>query len=308
MDIYNLVVESNDIGRRIDLFICEKINNISRNNVQKLIENGNIIVNNKNIKSNYKLKIKDEIRIEIPDAIEVKILSEDIDIDILYEDEDIIVVNKPKGMVVHPAPGHYTGTLVNALMYHCKNNLSGINGILRPGIVHRIDKDTSGIIMVAKNDISHQFLAKQLSEHTITRKYNAIVFNKLKDDVGTINLPIGRHKDDRKKMCVRNTNSRNAITHYKVIEHIGKYDLIEAILETGRTHQIRVHMSHIGHPLLGDEVYGKRKQPFSTKGQVLHAKVLGFIHPRTKEYMEFETDLPEYFIKLIKKLKLVQIS
>lgn len=308
MDIYNLAVEKEDIGTRIDVFVSENFDDISRSGVQKLIEQGHITVNEKNIKSNYKLRNKDIIKVEIPEPVEIEILPEDIPLDILYEDNDVIVINKPQGMVVHPAPGHYSGTLVNALMYHCKGELSGINGVMRPGIVHRIDKDTSGVIMAAKNNMAHQSLALQLAEHSITRKYNAIVFNKLKEDEGTIDAPIGRHPEDRKKMCVRDKNSRHAVTHYRVIEHLGKYDLIEAQLETGRTHQIRVHMSYIGHPLLGDEVYGKRKQPFSTKGQVLHARVLGFVHPRTGEYMEFESELPEYFKKLIEKLKQIQTS
>ena len=303
MEFYTLAAEKEDIGIRIDVYISNNFESLSRNAVQKLIEDENITVNEKKIKSNYKLKENDIILIQIPEAKEVEIKAENIPLEILYEDKDIIVINKPKGMVVHPAPGHYTGTLVNALMYHCREELSGINGELRPGIVHRIDKDTSGILMAAKNDKAHQFLALQLSKHTITRKYQAIVFNSFSEEEGTIDKPIGRHSIDRKKMAVTQKNSRCAVTHYKVLEKLGKFSLIQAQLETGRTHQIRVHMAYIGHPLLGDEVYGSKKQPFHLQGQVLHAKILGFVHPITKQYMEFETELPEYFLKLIERLR-----
>ena len=231
-------------------------------------------------------------------------MPENIDIDILYEDKDVIVVNKPQGMVVHPAPGHMTGTLVNALLYHCRGQLSGINGEQRPGIVHRIDKDTSGVLMVAKTDKAHQSLALQLAEHSITRKYHAIVLNGMKEQQGTVDKPIGRNTQYRKKMAVTEKNSRNAVTHYRVLQKLGNYTYIEAQLETGRTHQIRVHMAYIGHPLLGDTVYGSKKQPFLLQGQTLHAKILGFIHPSTNQYMEFETPLPEYFSKIITKLKM----
>lgn len=255
------------------------------------------------MKSNYKLREKDIIELTIPDVEPVKIVPENIAIDILYEDSDVIVINKPQGMVVHPAAGHTTGTLVNALLYHCKGELSGINGEQRPGIVHRIDKDTSGVLMVAKNDKAHQCLALQLAEHSITRKYHAIVLNGIKEDKGTVEKPIGRNPLDRKKMTITEKNSRHAVTHYTVLERLGNYTYIEAQLETGRTHQIRVHMTSIGHPLLGDAVYGAKKQPFSLQGQALHAKVLGFIHPSTKKYMEFEAPLPDYFLKLIQKLR-----
>ncbi|MDE6182332.1 MAG: RluA family pseudouridine synthase, partial [Eubacteriales bacterium] len=234
---------------------------------------------------------------------ELNIKEENIPLDIIYEDDDIILINKPQNMVVHPAAGNYEGTLVNALMFHCKGNLSGINGILRPGIVHRIDKDTSGILVVAKNDNAHQKLAIQLANHSMTRVYYAIVTGNLKEDTGTIDAPIGRHKVDRKKMAVINKNSKNAITHYTVLERLKKHTLVKLQLETGRTHQIRVHMAYIGHSLLGDEVYGAKKQPYKLLGQALHAKVLGFIHPTKNEYMEFETELPEYFNNLIKKLR-----
>lgn len=304
MEFYTLIAEKEDIGIRIDRYVSNNFEFLSRSAVQKLIEDENIIVSEKKIKSNYKIKESDIISIQIPEAKEVEIKAENIPLEILYEDKDVIIINKPKGMVVHPAPGHYTGTLVNALMYHCKEELSGINGQLRPGIVHRIDKDTSGILMAAKNDKAHQSLALQLSKHTITRKYQAIVFNSFSEEEGTIDKPIGRHPIDRKKMAITQKNSRCAVTHYKVLEKLGKFSLIQAQLETGRTHQIRVHMAYIGHPLLGDEIYGSKKQPFHLEGQVLHAKVLGFIHPITKQYMEFETELPEYFVKLIERLRM----
>lgn len=303
MENYNFIAENDENNIRIDLYLSNEIENISRSRIQKLIDNQNITVNGNHINKNYKIKTGDIIDVFVPDAVELDIKPENIDLDIIYEDNSVIVINKKKGMVVHPAPGHYSGTLVNALLYHCKGNLSGINGILRPGIVHRIDKDTSGILVIAKNDMAHKFLASQLAQHSMTRIYNAIVFNNLKQDSGTINCPIGRHHIERKKMSVTNKNSKQAITHYKVIERFGKFNLIELKLETGRTHQIRVHMSFIGYPLLGDTVYGSKKQPFNLNGQALHAKVLGFIHPETKEYMEFESELPEYFQNLINILK-----
>ncbi len=307
MEVLTWIAEQEDKGKRIDVFTAEEIEylekTVSRSRIQKLAEQQYLKVNGKNVKSNYKLREKDLIELTIPDVEPVKILPEDIPLDILYEDKDVIVVNKPQGMVVHPAAGHMTGTLVNALLYHCKGELSGINGEQRPGIVHRIDKDTSGVLMVAKNDKAHQCLALQLAEHSITRKYHAIVFNGIKQEQGTIDKPIGRNPQDRKKMAITEKNSRHAVTHYKVLERLGNYTYIEAQLETGRTHQIRVHMTSIGHPLLGDIVYGTKKQPFSLQGQALHAKVLGFVHPTTKEYMEFEAPLPEYFLKLIEKLK-----
>ena len=307
MEILTWVAEREDKSKRIDVFVTEQIEElektISRSRIQKLIEQQYLKVNDNSVKSNYKLREKDVIVLTIPDVEAVKILPENIDIDILYEDKDIIVVNKPQGMVVHPAAGHMTGTLVNALLYHCKDQLSGINGEQRPGIVHSIDKDTSGVLMVAKNDKAHQCLALQLAEHSITRKYHAIVFNGIKEESGTINKPIGRSTKKKKKMAITQKNSRHAVTHYKVLERLGNYTYIEAQLETGRTHQIRVHMTSIGHPLLGDMVYGSKKQPFLLQGQALHAKVLGFIHPSTKQYMEFEAPLPEYFLKLIEKLK-----
>lgn len=296
-----LILKDNE-DKRIDSFLNDKLEDISRSRIQKLIEEKQILVNNKNINKNYKLKENDKILVNIDEPKEIDILPENIPIDIVYEDDDVILINKPQDMVVHPANGHYSGTLVNALMYHCKDNLSGINGVMRPGIVHRIDKDTSGILIVAKNDKAHQSLASQLEDHSMTRVYYAIVYNNLKEDTGTIDAPIGRHPVDRKKMAVTDKNSKIAVTHYEVLQRFKKYTFIRLKLETGRTHQIRVHMAYIGNPLLGDVVYGKEKQPFKLKGQVLHAKVLGFIHPTTNEYMEFETDLPQYFKDLLKKL------
>lgn len=302
MDSYIFVIEQPDINKRIDVYLTQEFDEYTRSFIQKLIDEQNIVVNGKSIKSNYRIKLNDIINVEIPDPQEINIVAENIPLDILYEDSEIIVINKPQNMVVHPAPGHYSGTLVNALMYHCKDELSGINGIMRPGIVHRIDKDTSGVLMIAKTNNAHQKLALQLKEHSITRKYNAIVLNNIKDDFGIIDAPIGRHPVERKKMAVTNKNSRNAVTHYRVIERFGKYTFIEAQLETGRTHQIRVHMSYMGHPLLGDMVYGSKNQPFKLEGQVLHARVLGFIHPISEVYIEFEAELPKYFRKLLEEL------
>ena len=303
MDYFTFAAEKEDVGTRIDVFLAENMEDLSRSGVQKLIDEGMITLNGGKTKANYKLREKDVIDVTVPEVKEVEILPEDIPLDILYEDADVIVVNKPQGMVVHPAPGHTSGTLVNALMFHCGDDLSGINGEKRPGIVHRIDKDTSGVLMIAKNDIAHQSLAAQLAEHSITRKYNAVVYNGFNEDEGTVNEPIGRNPQDRKKMAVTQKHSRHAVTHYRVIERMEKFTLIEVQLETGRTHQIRVHMTYIGHPLLGDPVYGPKKQPVSLEGQALHARVLGFIHPRTGEYMEFEAPLPPYFEALLERLR-----
>ncbi|WP_250278485.1 RluA family pseudouridine synthase [[Clostridium] colinum] len=295
-------VLKDDEDKRIDNFLNINLEDISRSRIQKLIEENQILVNNKNINKNYKLRKDDIISVNIEEPKEIDILPENIPLDIVYEDDDVILINKPQDMVVHPANGHYTGTLVNGLMYHCKDNLSGINGIMRPGIVHRIDKDTSGILVVAKNDKAHKNLAIQLENHSMTRVYYAIVYNNLKNDKGTIDAPIGRHPIDRKKMAVTNKNSKRAVTHYEVLKRFKNHTLIKLKLETGRTHQIRVHMAYIGNPLLGDIVYGKQKQPFNLVGQVLHAKVLGFIHPTSNKYMEFETDLPYYFKNVLNKL------
>lgn len=303
MDYFTFGAEREDLGCRIDVFIADNIEELSRSGVQRLIEEGHVKLNGAAVKANYKLREKDIIDVEIPEAKTVEILPENIPLDILYEDKDVIIVNKPQGMVVHPAPGHTSGTLVNALMYHCGDELSGINGEKRPGIVHRIDKDTSGVLMIAKNDVAHQSLAEQLAEHSITRKYNAVVFNGFQEDEGTVDQPIGRNPLDRKKMAVTQKHSRRAVTHYRVLERMGNFTFIEAQLETGRTHQIRVHLTFIGHPLLGDTVYGPKKQPFHLEGQALHARVLGFVHPSTGQYMEFEAPLPENYEKLLMRLK-----
>lgn len=301
MNLNSIVVSDEDDLVRIDKYITEAGFDLTRSRIQGLISDGNITVNDKVVKANYKVRENDVIKILIPDAVPVDIPAEDIPLNIVYEDDDLLIVNKPKGMVVHPAPGHYTGTLVNALMYHCKDKLSGINGELRPGIVHRIDMDTTGLLVICKNDKAHNFIADQLKEHSITRKYQAIVYNAFKDEEGTVEGNIGRHPNDRKKMTIT-PNGKEAITHYKVLKNLGKYTLIECQLETGRTHQIRVHMTSINHPLLGDEVYGPKNCPYKLQGQVLHAKTLGFIHPTTKEYVEFDSELPEYFQKLVDNL------
>ncbi|GFI61488.1 ribosomal large subunit pseudouridine synthase D [Clostridiales bacterium] len=301
-DIITLAAGPDDIGKRIDVFASENYEELSRSGLKKLIENGKIFVNDKAVKANYKLRNGDLATLIIPENQPLEIIPQNIPLDILYEDDDVIVINKPQKMVVHPAPGHYTDTLVNALMYHCGDSLSGINGVLRPGIVHRIDMDTSGVLMAAKNNNSHRNLAVQLAEHSITRRYNAIVYNNVKENEGTVDKPLSRNPQDRKKMAVVSGGVR-AVTHYRVLERLGKFTYIEAQLETGRTHQIRVHMTYIGHPLLGDKVYGPKKQPFSLDGQVLHARVLGFVHPSTGEYMEFEAPLPEYFNKLLERCK-----
>ena len=302
MNVNNIVVTDDDDLIRIDKYLSLASPELTRNRIQGLISDGNITVNGKTVKANYKVRENDRIEILIPNAVPADILAEDIPLDIVYEDDDILIVNKPKGMVVHPAPGHYTGTLVNALMHHCKDNLSGINGELRPGIVHRIDMDTTGLLIVCKNDKAHNFIAEQLKVHSITRKYYAIVYNAFKGAEGTIEGNIGRHPNDRKKMTIT-PNGKPAITHYKVLKNLGKYALVECMLETGRTHQIRVHMSSLNHPLLGDEVYGPLNCPFRLQGQVLHAKTIGFIHPTTNEYIEFDSELPDYFCKLIETLE-----
>lgn len=290
-------------GERIDKFLGGTLEGLSRSYIQKLLKEGNITVDSKAVKANYKLSEGDQIEVLIPDPEILDVLPEDIPLDILYEDDDILIVNKPKGMVVHPAPGHPNHTLVNAVMYHCGANLSGINGVIRPGIVHRIDQNTTGSLLVCKNNHAHQILAEQLKEHSITRRYHAIVHGNLKADTGTVNASIGRHPTDRKKMSTKASNGRHAVTHYKVLERFGNYTYIECELETGRTHQIRVHMASIGHPILGDDVYGPAKCPFHLEGQTLHAKVLGIVHPTTGEYMEFDAPLPEYFVELLEKLR-----
>lgn len=301
METFEYTISKENEGR-IDKFLSENMSEVSRSFIQKIMKDGCVLVGNQPVKSNYKLKVGDAVSISIPELEEPNIEAERIPLDILYEDTDLLVVNKPKGMVVHPSAGHYSGTLVNALMYHCKDQLSGINGVMRPGIVHRIDMDTTGSLLVCKNDYAHQNLAQQLKEHTITRKYHAIVHGNVKEDEGTVEGPIGRHPIDRKKMSINTKNGKEAITHYRVLERFGNYTYVECELETGRTHQIRVHMASIHHPLLGDAVYGPAKCPFKLQGQTLHAKILGFEHPRTKEYIETDAPLPDYFLQLLKKL------
>lgn len=301
MDKTVFIVEEKDKGTRIDKYLSDAIEGKSRSFIQGLIEKDSIKVNGKIPKSNYKLKALDEIEVVLPEPEVLNVEAENIPIDIIYEDDDVVVVNKAQGMVVHPAPGNYNGTLVNALLYHCKN-LSSINGVIRPGIVHRIDKDTSGVLVIAKNDEAHTFLSEQLKDHSMKREYYALIEGRLKNDSGTIDKPLGRNKKDRLKMGIVEDGKR-AVTHYEVIERFNGFTLIKCVLETGRTHQIRVHMASIGFPLVGDPLYGFKRQKIKVEGQVLHAKTLGFIHPRTKEYMEFTTDLPEYFTKILDKLR-----
>lgn len=303
MELLQFVVAADEAGTRIDRFLSDRNEELSRSYLQRLLKEQQITVNGKAVKANYKVQCADEVAVCVPDMTEPDIVPEDIPLDIIYEDQDVLVVNKPKNMVVHPSAGHYTGTLVNAVMAHCKDNLSGINGVLRPGIVHRIDKDTTGALLICKNDTAHRELAEQLKEHSIKRRYRAVVFGNPKDDRGTIEGPIGRHPVDRKKMAVNHKNGKDAVTHYEVLERFGNAAYIECRLETGRTHQIRVHMASIGHPLLGDEVYGSIKNPYHLQGQALHAMVLGFVHPGTGEYMEFTAPLPDYFLKLLDKLR-----
>lgn len=303
MEEFFFEVGNGEQNLRIDKYLAQKLPDQSRSYIQKLIKDEQVTIHNQKIKSNYKVQSGDQLRVELPKLQEPDILPEDIPLDILYEDEDVLVINKPKGMVVHPSAGHYSQTVVNAVLFHCKGQLSGINGVLRPGIVHRIDMDTTGAIVICKNDKAHQILAEQLKEHSITRKYRALVCGNMKEDTGTIVGAIGRHPIDRKKMAINEKNGKPAVTHYKVLERFGNYTYIECQLETGRTHQIRVHMASKGHPLLGDVLYGPTKCPFKLQGQCLHAMVLGFMHPSTGEYMEFEAPLPIYFIHLLQNLR-----
>ncbi|MGN0406895.1 MAG: RluA family pseudouridine synthase [Bacteroides sp.] len=306
MEHFTIVADTLDAGSRIDRYMAqerEELSDLSRSYLQKMIQDGNVLVNGKSIKPNYRLRESDIIDITLPELTEPEITAENIPLDIIFEDDDIIVINKPKGMVVHPAAGHYTGTLVNALMYHCHDKLSGINGVLRPGIVHRIDMNTTGVLVACKNDFAHNSISSQLSVHSITRKYEAIVYNNFNDENGTVDAPIGRSRKDRKKMAIDHENGRRAVTHYHVLKNFSKFSHIECTLETGRTHQIRVHMSSIGHPLLGDDVYCNASSPYKLQGQTLHARVLGFIHPRTNEYVEFEAPIPEYFQHLLNILQ-----
>lgn len=298
MDEFYFQITEELEGERIDKCLGTLIDFLSRSYIQKLMKEDAVSVNGQTVKSSYRVKAEDEIRFMLPKEREPEICPEQIPLTILYEDKDVIVIDKPKGMVVHPAAGHYSGTLVNALVYHCGQELSGINGVLRPGIVHRIDKDTTGSLIVCKNDAAHRSIAEQLKNHTIVRKYHAICYGVLKEEEGTVNKPIGRSPSDRKKMAVR-ADGKPAVTHYRVMKRFEKYSYIECILETGRTHQIRVHMASIGHPLLGDEVYAGRPCPFKLEGQTLHAKTLGFIHPATGEYIETDAVLPDYFTHLL---------
>lgn len=316
LDTIELQVEKDRAGERIDKFLSDTLSNyrgteqedesavsFSRSYIQKLVGDGLVLVDNKNIKSNYKLSEGESITVNVPFPEELEILPEDIPLDIVYEDDDVILVNKPKGMVVHPAAGHYSGTLVNALMYHCRGALSGINGVLRPGIVHRIDMDTTGIIIACKNNAAHISLGEQLKNHSITRFYEAICYNNFSDMSGTVNAPIGRNPNDRKKMAINRQNGREAVTHYEVLSNLKGFAYIKCRLETGRTHQIRVHMASISHPILGDNLYCGAKPLFNLQGQTLHASTLGFVHPRTGEYMEFKAPLPDYFEGLLERLK-----
>ena len=301
MENFKLISDISNI--RIDLYISKELTQYSRNFVQKLINDNNVTVNGKMVKTNYKLKLNDEIEINVPEPKKLDVIPQDIDIDVVYEDDDIIIVNKQKNMVVHPAVGNYDGTLVNALLSYCDGKLSDINGVIRPGIVHRIDKDTTGILVVAKNNKTHEKLSELFKVHDIKRKYIAIVEGVLKRDCGVIDAPIGRHPNDRKKMAINVKNGRNAITHFKVLERFKNQTLVELTLETGRTHQIRVHMASVGYPVMGDLVYGKKNKNYDLEGQVLHAKLLGFVHPTTGKYVEFEGNLPAYFKELIEKLR-----
>lgn len=299
-----LLVEDEYDKERIDKYLTALLDDMSRSYIQKLIGENRVFVDGKAVKSNFRVFLGQTVTLYLPKPKEAQVAPEDITIDIIYEDADIIIINKHKGLVVHPAPGHESGTLVNAILYHCKGNLSGINGVLRPGIVHRIDRDTTGVLVACKNDTAHRFIAEQLKEHSITRRYQAIVYNTFKKDSGRVEATIGRHPKDRKKMAVGVRNGRYAATNYRLLENLSnKYAYIECELETGRTHQIRVHMSSINHPILGDSVYGPDKNPFHLEGQALHAGVLGLIHPRTKEYMEFHAPLPVYFTDLLTRLR-----
>lgn len=302
MEQLEFIIDLSVSGERLDKAVSLLYENISRSSAQTLIEDGNVLVNNKVANKKTSLKEGDCVTINLPEPKELDVTPENIPLDIVYEDEHLLVVNKPKGMVVHPAAGNYNGTLVNALLYHCGDSLSGINGVIRPGIVHRIDKDTSGLLIVAKTDVAHNGLAEQIKEHSFKREYRTVVVGNIKDDSGTIDAPIGRHPKDRKKQAVTDKNSRNAITHYEVIERFNGFTFLRVILETGRTHQIRVHMSYRGNPVAGDTVYGNAKKTYGLEGQCLHAAVIGFVHPITNEYLEFESALPDYFTDFLKRI------
>lgn len=299
---YEIAVTEENQGLRIDKLISTELEGLTRTAIQKIIDNGGASVNSASVGKNYKCKLGDRICVEIPDAKPLEAKPQNIPVEIVYEDDDLLVVNKPKGMVVHPANGNWEGTLVNALLYHCGDSLSGINGVIRPGIVHRIDKNTSGLLIVAKNDFAHLALAEQIKEHSFSRAYEAVVYGNFKEDSGTVNTPIGRNPNDRKKMAVTMKNSKPATTHYEVIQRFGDFTHIRCVLETGRTHQIRVHMASLGHPVAGDDVYGPKKVITKLNGQCLHAKHIGFVHPRTNEWLEFESPLPEYFTSFLAEL------
>lgn len=302
MSRIRLEADESYMDERLDKFLSAALPDQSRSYLQKIIKDGSVLVNGRAQKASYRMEDQDEVLVDLPELTEPEIEAENIPLDILYEDDDLLMVNKPKGMVVHPSAGHLTGTLVNAVMYHCKNRLSGINGVMRPGIVHRIDMDTTGVLVVCKNDKAHNHVAAQLKEHSITRKYRAIVHGVIKEEEGTVDAPIGRHPVERKKMAAGVKNGKRAVTHYRVLQRFRNHTYIECRLETGRTHQIRVHMASIGHPLLGDTVYGPAKNPLHLQGQTLHACVLGLVHPSTGEYLEVEAPLPCYFEKLLKSL------
>lgn len=298
-----LMVESEAAGKRLDAFISAELPELSRNYAETLIREGFVSVEGKIVPKKYKVKEGQTVELNYPEPVKLDVIPQNIPLDILYEDLDVIVINKERGMVVHPSVGNYDGTLLNAILYHCGDSLSSINGTIRPGIVHRIDKDTSGLLMVAKNNRAHESLAAQLKEHSVTREYQALVYDNIKEDELTIDVPIGRDERNRLRRWVNGSNPKNAVTHVKVLRRYGKYTLISARLETGRTHQIRVHLSYIKHPLVGDTTYGPKKQLYGLDGQLLHAKTLGFVHPRTGEYMEFNSELPEYFTEVLEKLE-----
>lgn len=302
MNQFSYQIGVGEDAERLDVWLAAAVSGLSRSYIQKCIKDGQVSVNEKPAKAGYRLRVDDEVSFLIPEAVEPKVAAEDIPLAVLYEDEDVLVVDKPKGMVVHPAPGHLNGTLVNAVLWHCKGQLSGINGVLRPGIVHRIDRDTTGSLIVCKNDQAHRKIAEQLKEHSLNRTYRAIVHGVLEDEAGTVDAPIGRDERDRKRMAVNEKNGKAAVTHYQVLKRFRDYTYIECRLETGRTHQIRVHMTSIGHPLLGDEVYGARKTLFHLEGQTLHAHKLGFLHPGSGVYVEVEAPLPAYFEHLLEIL------
>ena len=298
-----LTVDSEDAGKRLDAYVSSQIEDLSRNYAESLIEEGRITVDGEAQAKKYKVKAGQQVNVIYPEPTKLDVTAQNIPLNIVYEDEDVIVVNKPRGMVVHPSAGNEDGTLVNAVMYHCGSSLSSINGTIRPGIVHRIDKDTSGLLMIAKNDRAHESLAEQLRVHSVTREYQALVYDNIREDELTIDVPIGRDERNRLRRWVNGSNPKNAVTHVKVLRRYGKYTLISARLETGRTHQIRVHLSYIKHPLVGDTTYGPKKQLFGLEGQLLHAKTLGFVHPRTGEYMEFDSELPAYFMEVLDRIE-----